>query len=156
MRVLTPKQLGRVVLGIVSLVFSVAYTQLAWQLSTGSLDRPGPGMWPRVVGISIVVVSLLTIVESALRPEDEAAIEWPSGPDLRRFLLFSALLVSYILLLPVIGFLVTSVLMTGLGIRVLAGSAWWKAAVISLTVVGVMYYLFINVLNVRFLSGWFI
>ena len=152
---LTPKQRARTALNGILFLLAAGYYQRATQLSFGELSRPGPGVWPTLVAVSAIVICAIGIVESLLKQEEGKTpnIEMPAGVDGRRAAAFSALLVLYIVALPLLGFLWPSFAVVLLSMRVLARDKWWKCALVSGISVGFVYYGFVGLFETRFPPG---
>jgi putative tricarboxylic transport membrane protein len=131
------------------------YYHWASQLSPGTLSRPGPGVWPSIVALVMIVICVIAILESLLKQEEgkTAHIELPIAMDRRRAVLFIALMVGYILSLRYLGFLWPSIAVVILSMRVLADSKWWKASILAVVSVGITYYGFIELFETRFPRG---
>ena len=66
---------GKGLVAIAALVLAVLYTWKANGLSMGSMERPGPGLFPMVVGAFFVVMCCVAFLEARLEGRREAIIE---------------------------------------------------------------------------------
>lgn len=131
---------------------------------------PPPDFWPRAVSWTGLVLGALAIVLALLRPASVApeAVpgagaadeppEWeltaPVPTLLLRFGLALAALVLFVLLAPALGFLVATILLTGVFV-LLSGASdpwlWRLVAAVGLPVA--LYVFFTTMLNTRFPIG---
>lgn len=120
-------QRQRLIMGAVSLVVAVVYTQQSTHLNFGSLDRPGAGTFPLLLGVLFIIASIVAIVEPlrAIRRgggrdativdvmggeeiSEAVAGTKETGGDPRRVVWYFAWLVGYVVVLPVLGFTITN------------------------------------------------
>ena len=131
---------------------------------------PPPDFWPRAVSWTGLALGALAIVLALIRPASVApeAVpgagaadeppEWeltaPIPTLLLRFAIAIAAIVFFVLLAPLLGFLVSTVLLTGAFI-LLAGTKdpwhWRLVAAVGLPVA--LYFFFATMLNTRFPRG---
>jgi hypothetical protein len=71
-------------------------------------------------------------------------------------LLFAATLIGFVFSLWHLGFLVSGLWVTAVIIRLLGREPWWKACLASVVMVGVFYWFFASVLQVRFPRSTFV
>lgn len=119
------------VAGLIGLVLAGATAWITWQnYPLGTLDRPGPGLFPLLVAGLLAIASVVALVEARGATFGYEPIAW------RRFGLGAAVVLGGACLLPVLGFLpVTLVGTTVLGIMI-EGKFHWK---IPLTMIAVTF-----------------
>ena len=105
----------------------------------------GPGMFPMVIGVSLLAFSLVLFIKKpAWKSEEgkheEGAEDDQVGPSAKNLFFFLAATMVYIALLPVIGFLASTMLYIVGAILLLGGNSKWY--VIALT--GIIASLFIK------------
>jgi putative tricarboxylic transport membrane protein len=83
-----------------------------------SEEGPGPGFFPLWYGIAMVVLSLVLVLQSALRPAINKAVDWPGVG--RALTAWAAFAVSVALLQP-LGFLLSLALLTLFVVAVMYG-----------------------------------
>ncbi|WP_371380044.1 tripartite tricarboxylate transporter TctB family protein [Sporomusa aerivorans] len=83
------------------LACAAGYLLVAGSLPLGTLKAPGAGLFPLIIGILWAAVSLFAL---ANRRGEENNGDSPDGADSARVFKVSAAIVIYTLLLPVIGF----------------------------------------------------
>lgn len=139
---------GRAAAGALGLLIAGAYLTEGWSLRSGSLDAPGPGIFPLVVGLLFALVSLGVIVDALLAKEPGAAT-FPRGPDLRRLLVVSAAFVTYVLLLNVLGFPFATAFFVAFYCRVVGSVSWLWSLVAGVGVAAVVWLVFDFLLEVH-------
>ncbi|NYE36022.1 hypothetical protein F4692_001126 [Nocardioides cavernae] len=127
-----------VVLGI-----GVAAAFLAYGYGLGSLRRPGPGLWPFVVAILIVVLGAVLLVVGRHLDDTE---KFTRASLL--VLVGAATFVALGYLLPLIGFEIPAVLLGIVWLRFLGGESWRSTIVISVLTTAAFYGLFLYALSV--------
>jgi hypothetical protein len=106
----------------------------------------GPGLLPRLASGAVVVLALLGM----LLPE---RVHAGGSPDVRRALVAVAAFAAYGVLMPVLGFL-TSTIMLALGFVLgCGGVAAWRWAIGSVAFVVLVYVAFSTVFAVTFPAG---
>lgn len=152
---MTQKQRARAVVSGILLLLAIGYFTRADVYAFGSLERPGPGVWPVAVGLAAIVIFAIALIESLLKHEDGKAVEveLPSGVDARRALRFTVVTVLYVLSFIPFGFLYPTLVMTAYLLRKLAEYSVSKSLVLSGVFVGAIYFAFVRGLGARFPQG---
>jgi putative tricarboxylic transport membrane protein len=130
---------------------------------------PPPDFWPRVIAMVGAGLGALAILLAVFRPASVAPEAVPEAIDeppewemtapalvlLIRFGTAILALVAFVMLAPALGFLIATILLTGVFVM-LAGGAdrwiWRIAAVLVLPIA--LYAFFTSMLNTRFPRGW--
>ena len=127
---------------ITGVVVFLLGTGILWQgrrLWMGTLRGPGPGFFPNLVAISMIILSLLLIIPGG--KEESKASRFSANVVIRICIMFVSL-VTYSFALEFLGFLITSVLLMTCLFKVF-GSLRWRASVLyALISVGASYLLF--------------
>lgn len=131
--------------GAVPLAVGVLALVLAYQLSLGSFTDPGPGMWPFITAV-VIVVSALTV---ALTERDASQFESFSRTPRDIGLGLVSLLV-YIALFEQIGFVIPSLLLLVFWLRVLGRESWTATLAIAVAATSAFYVVFVTLLGVPF------
>ena len=143
---------GRFVAGFAGLALSLAYLVQATTYTVGTLDEPGPGIMPLVVGVLVALASVTVLVDALAVPHDEAE-EIPAGSDRRRLLLCLAYLFLFLLALPWAGDIVAAF---GLGVatmRTLSTRSWARIALYAAIISVACHYFFVTLLQVQMPRG---
>ena len=115
-----------------------------WQarrLGVGSLTDPGPGLWPLIVSVVLV----LTGAAVALRPGDDAE---PIGREAWIVVLGCVSLVAYTLLIEVIGFEIPTIALLVFWLKVLGEEPWRTSLTVAVGATVAVYAVFILALGV--------
>jgi putative tricarboxylic transport membrane protein len=139
-------------LALAVLAASGVYLASAWPLPQGTLARPGPGFYPIAVALFGTVVALAWVVSAFRRGPAMASVSTLEGPSLTRVIATAGLLVGFCLFLPWTGYLLASLLFTGLMLRGL-GAAWRSSLIVGLGTAAVSYYVFATLLGVPLPGG---
>ncbi len=120
----------------------VAFVDLNFLTRTG---RPGPGFFPRVIGVSAIVMVLWTLIEE-LRKSDAERVR--SNPHAwKDVVVLMALAVSYAVLLRLFGGFVATVIFLGVTLMILNRGQPLKNLVLAILIPGGVYLLFDRGLN---------
>lgn len=112
----------------------------AQRLGVGSLTAPGPGLWPLIVSVVLV----LTGAAVALRPGDAEVI----GREAWIVVLGCLSLVAYTLLFEVVGFEIPTIALLVFWLKVLGGDTWRTAVTVAVGATVSVYLVFIFALGV--------
>jgi hypothetical protein len=127
---------------LVTAAIGVAGAALAVALGLGTPARPGAGLWPLVVSVAIVVLSLTQAVVGRQGGDGEKFSRYSWLP-----LAGLATLLGLVALLPVIGFEIPALLLSLVWMKLLGGESWRSALLYSALVVGALYAVFVGALG---------
>jgi putative tricarboxylic transport membrane protein len=139
-------------LALAVLAASGVYLASAWPLPQGTLARPGPGFYPLAVALFGTIVALAWVISAFRQRPVISSVSTLEAPSRTRVRATAGLLVGFCLVLPWTGYLVASLLFTGLMLRGL-GAAWRSSLVIGLGTAAVSYYVFATLLGVPLPGG---
>lgn len=125
------------------LFLSLTYTFSAFGLSFGNLEMPGPGFLPVILGIIACVISLSQLIKVSRKELTKSERE-EKEPYLWRAVLFVCIFVLYVLLLPLIGYLLDTTLFV-IAIFKIMGLNKWLTAIGGGIIIGALCYLLFNV-----------
>ena len=133
----------QIVSACVVLVVGTGAAVLAYGYGLGSLRRPGPGLWPFVVSLVIVVLAVVLLVISRMLDDAEKFTK-------ASFLALAggATFVGLGLLMPTIGFEIPAIALCIIWLRFLGGETWRSTIVISLCTTATFYLLFLYALRI--------
>lgn len=138
MRAAVQSRAGALTLVVVGALAAVQ----AWSLGIGSAGDPGPGLWPFLIGLALVVVSATLL----LRPDPDA-VE-PIGRDAVLVAAGAASLVAYTWLFERVGFEIPTMLLLVLWLRVFGRDRWRITVAVAVGTTIAVYLLFIVGLGV--------
>lgn len=148
-----PKRLGQLIFGGIFLLAFIGYYSMARGMPPGTLESPGPGMFPTWVGLGGILISLIVIVESLLNKGESGEIGFPKGHDLKVALIFTATLVGYILVLPYLGMLASSILYAITFLRFGSTTSWPRSIIVGGLIGAILTLFFSTVLGLPLPRG---
>jgi hypothetical protein len=127
----------------IGLAIGLGGAALAYGYGLGSLREPGPGQWPFVVSVLIIVLSAVLLVAGRGLTDSEAFT--------RSSVLAIVGIVTFVafgLLMPLTGFEIPALVLCVIWLKFLGGESWRNTAVISVVTVAVFYVLFLYGLRI--------
>lgn len=109
------------VLGFIITIISLGY-------GFGSLGRPGPGLYPFFIGVAISIFSLFILI-SELRSETSRLLLDKEGA--RTLILMTLTFCLWIVAMPLLGYVVVTLLATYAFCKVMKLEGWWKPLAVS-------------------------
>lgn len=123
----------------------IAFTDLSFMTRTGRL---GPGFFPRIIGVSIMFISIWAIVDEKRKGTV------PDAPnDWRDVALLIAIALFYAVMLKILGGFLATVVFLLLALSLLNRGRHMQNAIISLLLPGAVYLLFDVALNASMPPG---
>ena len=134
------------------LLVAIGYEAMALWMPQGSLKYPGPGYYPKLVGIFLIATALGCLIQAVLvrrsaRPVHTAADAAPA-PKVGRIAALLGLLLGYGFLLTPLGFPIAICLFLLAAIRVFGYRRWAIIIVLAVGLTVVSYVTFITWLKV--------
>lgn len=136
-------RLGPLLIAIIATIFAIE----AQQRQFGTLQAPGPAMWPTSIGILTVGLS----VAAAFVSRDTPSLFRPKG--LLRVLLYVVAMGVFVLLYPTVGFLLSAWLMCFVMLFLAARVKWYISMAVAIVASIVVYILFGSFLELP-VSPW--
>jgi putative tricarboxylic transport membrane protein len=127
------------IVGIVILFFGAGILWQGRRLLMGTLREPGPGFFPNLVAVLMIILSLLLIIPGGKREDDGNPFTLNATT---RIAVILAALTIYSFALEPLGFLVTSFLLMACLFKVYGNERWPLAVLYSLIGVVASYALF--------------
>jgi hypothetical protein len=115
----------------------------SFALGAGTARNPGPGTWPLVISVTMIVLGL-ALLPVARRTADAERFTRAS----LQVLVGVLTMVVFVVLLPVIGFEIPAALLAFVWLRFLGGESWRSSIVTSLAAVVGFYLVFVAALSV--------
>jgi putative tricarboxylic transport membrane protein len=116
---------------------------------------PGAGLFPLVLSIALIVLGVLLIV-TRLRggTEGDEHLAWPTRTEAGRVGAAMLAVGASIVLLPVVGYFVSSALLVGALLFGIERRRSWQAGVTTLVLPAVFFLIFVVLLRVRLPAGF--
>ncbi|GAA3754469.1 tripartite tricarboxylate transporter TctB family protein [Microbacterium kribbense] len=127
--------LAAATVGTVGVVFAIGF-------GVGSPSQPGPGLWPLIVSITIVVLSLVQIVVGRRAGDGEVFVRasWMALAGL-------VTLILYVAAMPHVGFEIPTAVMTFIWLRLLGKESWLSTVIGTVAIVVAFYLIFVVALQ---------
>lgn len=109
-------------------------------------DKPGPGYFPLVVGVAIILAALLLLLRPGVAREN-SSFGRADALSILRIIVPGCI---WLALLAHTGYFIATAVFLALLVKVLGVEGWLKPAVFSLSVAALSQWLFINLLGVPF------
>jgi putative tricarboxylic transport membrane protein len=137
---------------ITAIILSIIYLIGALGYPMGTAEQPGPGRYPLLVGILLIIASVGNLVNTLLKPATEK-LDLPVGKDLGRVLAVTGGTGAYIILLPYAGHLLASFVMVFVALQAMGLSSWPMKVGFTIAMALGSYYLFDVILMVPLPKG---
>ena len=123
-------------IGIIGIVGSL-------DLGLGTLTVPGAGLWPFILSVILVFLAIALAVIAPRIPGSEKFTSSSWG-----VLVGMLTIVGLVILLPVIGFEIPTLLLGFFWLKVLGKETWRMATLLNVVIVAAFYVIFVVLLNV--------
>jgi hypothetical protein len=140
---------------------TLIYLWEAWKLPFGSAHNPDLGFMPMVMGFIVLSLSLALILKEIFRPKthaQEASFledrEEGDKQGLRKPLILSAAILAYPVAFTGVGFVLSTVALITVSLRVMEYRGWVGSLLIAAGVTGIAYFFFGSWLHVNFPRGF--
>ncbi len=145
---------ARLIVAVVGLGLAAGYGTVALQtLSLGRPGQPGAGLFPLMVTILLVSMSVAVAASAWQERGANASLVMPVGADRRRLLLVGTAIAAYVAALPWLGFFLASSLFGSAALRILGAGSWARAVVLAAGLALLTDGLFVRLLEVPMPRG---
>jgi len=132
----------------------VAYLWGSLRLPMGTIEAPRSGLFPLLVALFLIAVSLVLLVKSwGVNPRREETEPFPKGADLRRVAALFLTLIFYAACLKTLGYLLCTTGLMAVVVRLLGMRSWSKVALTAALTGLLSYALFVFALDVPLPRG---
>ena len=121
-----------ILLGIVIVIIS-------WRYGFGTFRRPGPGLYPFFIGTAILILSLFVTI-SELKSKTVPHLMDREG--IKVFVLMIVTFCLWILIMPLLGYVIVTLLATYAFCKIIKLEGWWKPLAVSAGTAFFIYLLF--------------
>jgi putative tricarboxylic transport membrane protein len=112
---------------------------VSWGYGFGSLSRPGPGLYPALIGVVISIFSFFILVSELKSKASKAVLDKESVKTLTLMALTSCL---WIVAMPFLGYVVVSLIATYAFCKIMKLEGWRKPLAVSGGTALFLYLLF--------------
>ena len=121
----------------------------------GRKGVPGPAVFPEIIAVLMLMACIsLVITTVRMTPEEDRPLRLLSNDSMRVYLSM-VILVAYIILIPILGFCISSTLMLFGFIMWFGRYSFPVCLVTSGAITGIIFFVFSEILNVPFRFGMF-
>lgn len=137
------------------LIAGILYLIGSLMLPMGTIEAPRSGLFPLLVAIFIIAMSLLPLKSSFKEAkESEEQIEpFPKGPDRNRVLAIATALLLFAFCLKPFGYLIPTICLMAVIVRLMGLQSWVKVALAGIITGVISFYLFAFILEVPLPRG---
>lgn len=129
-------------------LFVIAETR---NMTIGSFANPGPGLFPLLLGIILLIFSLISLFKSSVKKVFESS----EKTKLRNVFYVLGILLFFRLSLPVLGYSLTTIIMFLFLLRIFGSKKWFLTIAWSIIFTGISYLMFGKWFLVQFPRGIF-
>ncbi|WP_434511371.1 tripartite tricarboxylate transporter TctB family protein [Desulfitobacterium sp. AusDCA] len=144
---ISPTAKGSLGISLVTLLFLAE----AIKLPFGTIQEPQSGFMPVVVGVALLVLSLTLAgreIFFTTKQIEQDSIKEPEQPKAKSLLtkpfILGICIFVYPFILDRLGFVVSTIPLLYISLRVMKYRSWLSSVIISIVTVGVLYYIFTN------------
>lgn len=137
-------------LGVISIFVCI----ISYKLGLGEIHTPGPGLIPFGVAVILLLMSLGLAIRSVLeilrKPQKSNIfrdVYW------KRVIIVIIFLMGYGIFFNILGFGITNFILLALLIGLVGKQKWWATFLISISIVIIIYFIFIIWLDIPFPRG---
>ena len=112
----------------VLLVLGIAIVAVSLGYGFGSLARPGPGLYPAFLGAAIAVSAFFVLISDLRLPSGRHSLDAQGTTTL---VLMTATFCLWIVAMPVLGYVVVTLLAAFAFCKIMKLEGWWKPLAVS-------------------------
>jgi len=144
--------------GVILFLFGGITVILSLRMPIGTFRAAGTGLFPLLLGILLMILSVLFLFNLLLRKEKdlekkEAPVEASAG-SLKPVILFLGMMALATLFFNFLGYPLIAFLLMAALLRILGMRRWSMNIVLSLATAVVSYFLFVQWLKIPLPKGW--
>lgn len=153
--------LGSLGIGMIGII-GIIYLIEAFKLPLGRLSYPDRGFIPVIIGLALIAFSAIQFILEVFFPQlaNEKSIdigEEDNGKEAAAYpkkpVIITVALLMYCALFNTLGFVVATIPLTFVCLRVMEYKSWWVSLIVAVVITLVTYFLFVEWLGVYFPSG---
>lgn len=137
------------------LIIAIFVFNESLHLGTGTFRNPGMGFMALGASGMLGILSLTLFIKTTLEKEEVKAEPLFSGKLWKRVPFALIALLTYVKLMPVLGYLISTFLLMSFLFWIVRGSKWWWVLILSSLTTIISYCIFSKWLNCQFPQGLF-
>lgn len=146
---------ANIITSLICIVFSLAVIIYSWAVfPKGSGGVPGPAVFPILIACMMLLSGLVILVD-AIRTNSDEKIVLLSKDNIRVYISMGIML-AYCVMVPVVGFVVSSVIFLTVTIRWFSQKKIWVCLAWAAAMSGIVYAVFTYLLKVSLKFGFLI
>jgi putative tricarboxylic transport membrane protein len=132
-------------------ILSLGYLACSFFYPLGSPISPGPGFFPLFIGVIWSILAGLIVINNwQSRKTKKAVLRWKLSNGITRAAVLLAGVAVFIISLPVVGYLISTIILTFFLLKVFATEKIMRPAIYSIAWGIVTYLLFVKLLKIPF------
>jgi len=139
--------------GLVWLVFGAVLCVESYRLNIGTLHNPGPGFYPFVVGLTLLLFSFILLFSSIFLEKEGFTEKTEEKSNKKNILLIVFLLLLYAIVYEYLGFIVSTLLFIICILKIIERKRWLVAISFAIFTAAFSYVLFNLWLNANLPKG---
>ena len=137
---------------IVLFVFSLIVCYESFRLTLGSASKPGPGLFPLLLGVTLGVLSLMFLFAKGFK-QDKKVTPLLSPGSGKRVIMILGTLCLYSVVFSFLGFLISTFLLTFFLMSLSYPARWIRNGIASSFICVFFYIVFQVLFDIRFPTG---
>ncbi len=139
--------------GLVWLIFAVVLCIESYRLNIGTLHNPGPGFYPLVVGLTLLLFSFILLFSSIFLEKEGLTEKTEEKSNKKNILLIVFLLLLYAIVYEYLGFIVSTLLFIICILKIIERKKWLVAISFAIFTAAISYMVFNLWLNANLPKG---
>lgn len=135
------------VVAVLGVALGFFYLIEAVRYPLGTAAQPGPGLYPLLVGV-VLILSAVGMGREAFLRAPQGAVEWPAGKARPRVIAVGVSALGYSFLLPLLGHPLTAGLLALVVLQVMGARPWFLRVGVAVAIVLGSHYVFAVLLGV--------
>ncbi len=110
------------------LVLGIVIAVLSWGYGFGKFARPGPGLYPFFIGVSIAIFALFILISELKSDNRKPMLDKESALTL---ILMTVTFSLWIVVMPLLGYVIVTLLAALAFCKIMKLEGWWKPLAVS-------------------------
>lgn len=145
---------GNVIASLLTIGLGLFMVMEAGKMNIGFTGELHAGVFPRLLGIGFMLLGALQFLqECRSTASSQGTIPWPAGEYRRRVVAIGTAVLAYLVILPWLGFALTTFLFTVFSIKILGTYQWLLPIAVALLTAGLSTLVFQIWLDLRLPGG---